>query len=100
MPASFRSPRRIMSSTPSAELGCMGLRVSRSPAWIQCSWNKGHILLSSGLCLGHLLHVLNRSAKLVARAWPESVCGEGQGMGSIRGWSQHVSRAGVSVCWG
>lgn len=38
IPASFRSPRRIMSSTPWMEVGCIGLMLVAFWGEIQCSW--------------------------------------------------------------
>lgn len=40
MPASLRSPRRIMSSTPWMEVGCIGLMFVAFWGEIQCSWRE------------------------------------------------------------
>lgn len=40
IPASLRSPRRIMSSTPWMEVGCIGLMLMAFWKEIQCSWRR------------------------------------------------------------
>lgn len=56
-----------MSSTPWAELGCMGLRVLRSSAQIQCSCKDRHKLSTKGSPLtppSSLFHSLRSLARL------------------------------------
>lgn len=43
MPASLRSPSRIMSSTPWMEVGCIGLMLVAFWGEIQCSWRRRDI---------------------------------------------------------
>lgn len=47
MPASLRSPKRIMSSTPWTEVGCMGLMCVAFCGEIQCSCGDAQWLTSA-----------------------------------------------------
>lgn len=72
MPASFKSPRWIMSSTPCTELGCMGLRMLRFSAWTQCSWKEEQTPLRHPPH-GHCLFTFSKVSHFATQLLPGSL---------------------------